>query len=190
MFRSHVRPDRVEWCTAYPVGDGNTQPTASARVTRALSSTSSARPDSGPRCSRPSFVDPAGTVHAVRSLSISSLRTLHTAPNHQADAWVRGATPPLPRRVAELASGFWTAVCFGTAAITAPLGDVHAQVLVDGSLHDRADWFEHALGGEHAKSPISTGPKRKSTNSRLRNVAEISGSRVWEGVHRSGGPKH
>ena len=66
-----------------PVADGNTH---SERRACALASarTSSARHDSGTRCSRRPFIRFAGIVHSPPSMSISSHRVPRTSPDRQA----------------------------------------------------------------------------------------------------------
>ena len=54
------------------------------RVSRASSSTSSARPDSGTRCDRPVFVRDPGTLQTPASSSISSHSVPRTSPDRAA----------------------------------------------------------------------------------------------------------
>ena len=83
---------RVEWFSTRPVGEGNTSP-APSKSSAAASSTSSARGESGTRCSRLAFMCSAGIVHTAASRSTCPQRALRTSPERRPDLRVGQAAP-------------------------------------------------------------------------------------------------
>ena len=149
--------------------DGKIRPEPSA-ISRASRRTSSARADSGTRCSRLAFIRCAGIVHVAAAKSISSQLAYRTSPdrhavstrNSKASTAGRYASDVLTpgERRTDVAEGQSALMLANAAALGQCGGDgiaggvVVSMALRHGPLHHRPDTLAHAAHGLGLGMPV------------------------------------